>query len=93
MAASRKPTTSETAGVISAAKRMATVFWDAQGVILVEWVPKGATINTQYYVTVLENLRLAIKDPRRGKLSRGVLLLHDNARPHTSHETSAAMTE
>ena len=76
---------------ISAAKRMAIVFWDNIGILLIDWVPHGATINSQYYITVLENLRESIKQNRRGKLTRGVLLLHDNARPHTSHETSAAI--
>ena len=56
---------------ISAAKRMAIVFWDNIGILLIDWVPHGATINSQYYITVLENLRESIKENRRGKLTRG----------------------
>jgi len=32
-------------------------------------------------------LRPAILSKRRGRLTQGVLLLHDNARPHTAHLT------
>ena len=32
-------------------------------------------------------LRPAIRSKRRGSLTQGVLLLHDNARPHTAHFT------
>ena len=30
---------------------------------------------------------------RRGKLSRGIVLLHDNARPHTARQTQASLRE
>jgi histone-lysine N-methyltransferase SETMAR len=30
---------------------------------------------------------LKVKNKRPGKLSRGVLMLHDNARPHAAHAT------
>ena len=34
-----------------------------------------------------------IKKEKRGKSSRGVVLQHDNARPHTSQQTRAAIEE
>ena len=34
----------------SAGKIMATVFWDAQSVILVVFLPKGETINSEAYI-------------------------------------------
>ena len=34
-----------------------------------------------------------IKKEKRGKLSRGVFLQHDNARPHTNQQTRAAIEE
>ncbi len=37
------------------------------------------------------NLKEKIKQERRGKLSKGVLLLHDNARPHTANQTQTTL--
>ena len=35
----------------SAGKIMACIFWDSQGVIFVDFVPQGHTVNTDYYST------------------------------------------
>ena len=67
----------------SAGKVMATVFWDAKGVIMLDFLPKRSTITGVYYANLLDQLRTAIREKRRGKLSKGVLLLQDNARVHT----------
>jgi hypothetical protein len=29
------------------------VFFDIQGIVMVEWVPSGQTVNQQYYIEVL----------------------------------------
>ncbi|KAJ4448812.1 hypothetical protein ANN_00203 [Periplaneta americana] len=68
-------------------KVMATVFWDRKGVLLLDFMPKGTTINANRYCETLRKLRRAIQNKRRGMLSRGVVLLHDNARPHTAAST------
>jgi hypothetical protein len=52
-----------------------------------EWMPVSATINAQRYCDTLQNLWQAIKNKRPGKLSRVVLMLHINARPHAAHAT------
>ena len=83
-----KPRTTASAG-----KRMASVFWDHEGILLIKWLPQGSTINSQYYCELLGELRESIKNQRRGKLRRGILLQHDNARPHTSAETLAKIRE
>ena len=67
----------------SAGKVMATVFWDAKGVIMLDLLPKRITITGVYYANLLDQLRTAIREKRRGKLSKGVLLQQDNARVHT----------
>lgn len=77
----------------SAMKHMATVFWDEEGIILLKWLPRGRTINSHYYCQILTELKAAIQKDRPGKWERGVLLQHDNARPHTSAETVAATRE
>lgn len=68
-------------------KTMATVFWDQQGVLLVEFMQPGTTITAAVYCETLQRLRRAIQNKRRGKLSAGVVLIHDNARPHTARAT------
>ena len=49
-------------------------------------------MNAAYYASLLHKLRDAIKK-RRGMLSRGVLLLHDNAPVHTAAVAKAAVKE
>ncbi|KAG8190149.1 hypothetical protein JTE90_026716 [Oedothorax gibbosus] len=65
---------------ISARKIMCTVFWDRKGVLLVDFLPRNETINAAAYCETLNNLRRSIQNKRRGKLSKGIVLLHDNAR-------------
>lgn len=72
----------------SAGKLLLTVFWDSQGPILEHYMEKGVTVTSVNYSNMLRNeLRPAIRSKRRGRLTQGVLLLHDNARPHTAHLT------
>ncbi|KAF7253399.1 Methyltransferase-like protein 24 [Varanus komodoensis] len=74
----------------SAGKIMATVFWDSKGILLIEYMKKGETKNAASYATTLHNLREAIKEKRWGKLTAGVLLLHNNTPVHTAHISKAA---
>jgi histone-lysine N-methyltransferase SETMAR len=76
----------------SARKMMATVFWDSRGVILVEFLQSGLAVNAARYCATLEQLRLAIRRKRAGLLSSGVILLHDNATPHTAAATRAQLS-
>ena len=71
----------------SAAKVMATVFWDAKGVILLDILPQGQCINAARYCSTLDRLRDAIRRKRPGLLRRGVVLQHDNATPHSANLT------
>ena len=67
----------------SAGKVMATVFWDAKGVIMLDFLPKRSTITGVYYPNLLDQVRTTIRETRRGKLSKGVLLQPNNARVPT----------
>ena len=67
----------------SAGKLMATVFWDAQGVIMLDFLAKKSTITGAYYANLLDQLSPAIREKCRGKLSKGILLQQDNAGVHT----------
>ena len=71
---------------------MCTVFWDRQGVLLVEFLPEGKTINSAVYFETLKKLRRAIQNKRRGMLSATILLLHNNARPHSAAHTQDLVT-
>lgn len=75
----------------SAGKIMATIFWDIEGILLIDYKERGVSITGEYYASLLEKLKEAIKEKRRGKLPKGVLLLHDNAPVHTSHVATAAI--
>ena len=66
----------------SAGKVMATVFWDAKGIIMLDFLPRS-TITGVCYANLLDQLRTAIREKCRGKLSKGVLLQQDNARVPT----------
>jgi len=77
----------------SASKIMMTVFWDAGGILLLDFLPHKQTVTATYYADLLRKLRDSIKGKRRGKLSRGVLLLHDNAPVHKARLAQAAIQE
>ncbi|GFY09069.1 mariner Mos1 transposase [Trichonephila clavipes] len=62
------------------------VFWDRHGALLVNFIPQGTTINSCACCATLQKLRRAFQNKRGGMLSKGVLLLHDNARPRTTRE-------
>jgi hypothetical protein len=66
---------------ISTRKIMCTVFWGWKHVLLVEFLPQASRINTCAYCCH------AIQNKRCGMLSQGVLMLRDNARPHTAATT------
>ena len=68
---------------------MITVFWDIQGVLLLDFLPKGETINSARYQETLKKLKCSIR--RKRPSLQEVILHHDNARPHTAQATTAAI--
>lgn len=90
---SGEPTPKKAKAILSAGKVMASVFWDAKGVIMVDYLPKGETINSAYYSTLLRRLREEIKQKRPGLLRKKVLFHQDNARVHTSVESMAQIRD
>nr|XP_060623585.1 histone-lysine N-methyltransferase SETMAR-like isoform X2 [Anolis sagrei ordinatus] len=77
----------------SVTKVMVSVFWDKEGVLLVDYLQNGSTINARYYIELLDQLKAALQAKRRGKLSKGILFLQDNASAHTAQETMAKLVE
>ena len=66
---------------------MATVFWDIEGVILVDFMPKVTTIKSDVYIDTLRKLKARRRRVRPHLDMSKVLLQHDNARSHTSLKT------
>jgi hypothetical protein len=72
---------------ISICKIICMMFSDRKCILLVEFLPQGSTINAGVYCGTLTELRHAIQNKRRGMLSQGVVMLHDNACPHAAATT------
>jgi len=69
---------------------MLTLFLEKRGVIWEHYMPRGNTVTSATYAHLVKNhLRPAIKSKRRGLLSTGILLEHDNAGPYTARSTVA----
>lgn len=74
-------------------KVMATVFWDQEGVVLVDFLQGRKTVTGPYYVDVLKKLRTQVAKKRPGKLHRGILFHHDNAPAHSARITKEILRE
>jgi len=66
-------------------KVMLVVFFDWHGVIQYKFVPRGQTVNKEFYVAVLKRLRKAVRR-KRPQLwtNQSWALYHDNALAHSS---------
>jgi len=66
-------------------KVMMVVFFDWQGVIHYEFVPRDQTVNKEFYLAVLKRLREAVRQ-KRPQLwtNQSWVLHHDNAPAHSS---------
>jgi len=66
----------------SAGKVRASLFWDQDGILHIDYLPEGQTINAEYYSSLLVQLKDILKEKRRGKVTKVVLFSHDNAPSH-----------
>ena len=62
-------------------------FWDQDDISLIDYLPKGQTINAEYYSSLLVQLKDILKEKRCGKVTKGLLFLHDNASAHQALAT------
>ena len=74
---------------LSNKKMMATVFWDHKGILLTEFMTPGTTISSEVYCETLNKLRRSVQNKLCGMLTKGIILLHNNAQPHTASRTNA----
>jgi histone-lysine N-methyltransferase SETMAR len=78
----------------SAGKVMLTVFSDSHVVVLLAHCQKYVeNVNSASYCEVLLKLQDAIHRKYPGQLARGILLHHDNSRPHTTRATQERIRE
>ena len=74
----------------SIGKVMATFFWDVSGIIHVDFLEPGTTINAERYISTLKSLKARL---RRVRGNKKITLHHDNARPHTARATVQAIDD
>jgi len=63
----------------SAGKFVASIFWDQDNILLIDYLPKGQTVNAEDYASLLVQLKDILKEKRCGKVTKRVLFLHDNS--------------
>lgn len=69
-------------------KLLLSVWWDFTGIIHYEVLNPNETITAEYYCAQLDRLNIALLQKRPRLINRnGVILQHDNARPHSARIT------
>jgi len=76
----------------SIGKVLASIFWSQEGILLIDYLPKGQTINAEYYLSLLEQMKVILNEKRRGKFAKGFLFLHDNYPVHRALPTQKKLT-
>ena len=71
----------------SVGKVLAAIFWDQDGILHIDYLPKGQTINAEYYLSLLVQMKDISKEKRHGNFTKMVLFLHDNAPAHQALAT------
>ena len=71
----------------SAGKSLASIFWDQDGILLIDYLPKDQTINAEYYSSLLVQMKDILKEKRCGKVTKVVLFLYDNVPAHRALAT------
>jgi len=76
----------------STGKVLASIFWDQDSILLIDYLPKGHTINAEYYSSLLVQLKDILKEKRRGKVTKGVLFLDGNVPAHRALATQKKLS-
>jgi len=71
----------------SAGKVLASIFWDQDSILLIDYLPKGQIINTEFYSSLLVQLKDILKEKCHGNFTKRVLFLHDDAPAHRALAT------
>jgi len=68
-------------------KFLVSIFWGQDDILLIDYVPKGQKIITEHYSSLMVQLKDIFKEKLRGKFTKVVLFLHDNALAHRTLAT------
>jgi hypothetical protein len=63
---------------------MASVFWDAEGILFIDYLEKGKTITVEYYSNLLTRLEEKICEKKPVKKKKKVIYYQDNSLAHKS---------
>jgi histone-lysine N-methyltransferase SETMAR len=63
---------------------MASVLWDAEGILFVDYLEQGKTITGEYYSNLLTRVDEKIREERPGLQKKGIIFHQDNAPAHKS---------
>jgi histone-lysine N-methyltransferase SETMAR len=74
----------KTRSVPSAGKVMASVSWDAEGILFIDYLEKGKTITGEYYSILLTRLDKNIHEKSLGLQKKKIIFHQDNAPTHKS---------
>jgi histone-lysine N-methyltransferase SETMAR len=69
----------KTKSVPSARKVMASVFWNAEGILFIDYLEKGKTITGEYYSNLLTRLDEKVREKRPGMQKKNIIFHLDNA--------------
>ena len=64
-----------------------SIFWDQDGILLIDYIAEGQTINPEYCLSLLVQLKDILKEKRHAKVTKGILFLGDNAPAHRALAT------
>ena len=53
-----------------AGKFLASIFWGQNGILLIDYLPKSQTINAEYFLSLLVQLKDILKEKRHGRSPR-----------------------
>jgi len=71
----------------SAGKVFASIFWDQDVILPIDYLSKGQTNNAEYYSFLPVELKDILKENLRGNVTKGVLFLHGNTPAHRTVAT------
>ena len=74
----------KTRSVPSAGKVMASVFWDAEGILFIDYLENGKIITGEYYSNLLTRLDEKICEKRPGLQKKEIIFHQDDAPAHKS---------